>query len=197
MTNKQRGRRPGETQTRQAIVAAARRMFAADGYQATSLRSIAREAGVDPALVLHFYAGKEELFAVAVHWPFEPAAAVQRILDGPRAAVGRRMAEFFFSIWEHPEDREPIMGMLRAATTSEHAAALLREFVAEQILAPVAVGLGVDDAELRMSLCASQVIGLGIARYVVRLEPLAGAAAEDLLPVVAPVFQRYMTGRLA
>ncbi len=193
---KPKGRRPGENQTRRIILDTARRKFSEDGYEGTSVRSIARAAEVDAALVLHFFGSKERLFTEATQWPFSTEAAVTAILAGPRSGVGLRLARFSLSVWEHPERREPIMGMLRAATTSDHAAGLLRETLREHILGPVAAGLDIEDADLRMSLCGAQIVGLGVARYVVRLEPLASQSVEDVAELVAPVFQRYMVGRL-
>src|SRR5215212_12090458 len=121
------GRRPGESQTRQAILAAARTQFAAHGWDGATVRAIARDADVDPSLVLHFYGSKAVLFTAATTWPFETDAAVEQIVPGPREQLGRRMAEFFLSIWEDPSRREPIMAMLRAATTNPQAADLLGE----------------------------------------------------------------------
>jgi AcrR family transcriptional regulator len=196
-TGKRRpGRRPGETQTREAILAAARAQFAAHGWDRATIRAIAREADVDPALVLHFYESKAVLFAAAMTWPFDTEAALGEILAGPRSQLGRRLASFFLSVWEDPARREPIMVMLRAATTNEHAADLLRETLMTVLLVPLASRLDAPDAQLRMSLCSAHLIGLGIARYIVAFEPLASLAPEQVVDFVGPTLQRYMTGRL-
>ena len=190
------GRRPGESQTRQAILAAARSRFAAHGWDGATIRAIAGDADVDPALVLHFFGSKEVLFTAATSWPFETDAAVAQVLDGPRSGLGRRLAAFFLSIWDEPAGREPIMAMLRAATTNARAAELLRETLMELILRPLGEHLDTPDAELRMSLCSSQLIGLGIARYVVAFGPLATLEPERLIAAVGPNLQRYMVGEL-
>jgi AcrR family transcriptional regulator len=193
---KRAGRRPGESGTRDLILATARTQFADHGYDAASVRGIARAADVDPALVLHYFGSKAELFAAALELPFEADAVVQRVIDGPRAQLGRRLALFFLSIWGDPARREPMMAMLRAATTSRAAAALLRERLAEGVLRPIGERLGQPDADLRMSLCASHLVGLGITRYIVFIEPLASLEPERVADLVAPALQRYMTGKL-
>ena len=190
------GRRPGDTNTRETILAAARTQFADNGFDAASVRAIARAADVDPALVLHYFGSKAALFAEALEIPFEPEEIVERVLDGPRDELGSRLARFFLSIWDDPDRREPIMGLLRAATTSPDAAAMLRDRVGERVLRPVGEHLGVPDAPLRMSLCASHLVGVGIARYIVHVEPLASLEPDALAELVAPALQRYLTGTL-
>jgi AcrR family transcriptional regulator len=189
------GRRPGESRTREAIRAAARAKFGEYGFE-PSMRSIARAADVDPALVLHYYSSKEELFADAMEWPFDFDEAVATIASGRRSEWGLRMASFFLSVWDDPARRDPVIGILRAATTSDHAAELLRQSLGGRLLGPIGARLGAPDAALRMSLCASQLVGLGIARHIVRLEPLASMTAEEAARAVAPTLQRYMTGKL-
>jgi AcrR family transcriptional regulator len=188
------GRRPGESGTRQAILDAARARFAEHGWDRATVRAIAGDAGVDPALVLHFFGSKQVLFTAAMSWPFDTDAAVEQVASGPRSQLGRRLVAFFLSIWEDPERREPLTVMLRAATTNEQAAALLRESLMTLFLAPLGERLEMADAELRMSLCSSQLIGLGTARYVLAFEPLASLAPERLVELVGPNLQRYMTG---
>jgi AcrR family transcriptional regulator len=190
------GRRPGESGTRQAILDAARARFAEHGWDRATIRAIAGDAGVDPALVLHFFGSKNVLFTAAMSWPFDTDAAVEEVARGPRSRLGRRLAAFFLSIWEDAERREPLMVMLRAATTNEQAAALLRESLMTLFLAPLGERLEMPDAELRMSLCSSQLIGLGTARYVVAFEPLASLEPERIVELVGPNLQRYMTAAL-
>ena len=190
------GRRPGESGTQQAILDAARTQFAAHGWDRATIRAIARDADVDPALVLHFFGSKAFLFAAAMRWPFDTEAAVEAVVSGPRSELGARLAAFFLSIWEDPRQREPIMVMLRAAATNAQAAELLRETLMTVFLGPLGTRLGASDAELRMSLCSAQLIGLGTARYIVGFEPLASLAPERVVELVGPALQRYMTGDL-
>lgn len=193
---KRAGRRPGASVTRAAILATARTQFAERGLEAASVRGIARAADVDPALVLHYFGSKAELFVAALEWPFEAGAVEEHVIAGPRGQLGRRLALFFLAIWSDPERREPVMAMLRAATTSPEAAGLLREGLAERVLRPVGESLGQPDAGLRMSLCAAHLVGLGITRYIVFVEPLASLPPERVAELVAPALQRYLTGRL-
>ena len=190
------GRRPGDSGTRQAILAAARAQFAERGWDRATIRAIASDADVDPALVLHYFGSKAVLFTAAMTWPFETDAAVEQVVTGPRAALGRRLAAFFLSIWEDPQRREPIMAMLRAATTNAQAAELLRDTLMRLILGPIGSRLELPDAELRMSLCGTHLLGLGIARYIVAFEPLASLEPERVVDLVGPALQRYMTGKL-
>jgi AcrR family transcriptional regulator len=190
-----RGRRPGENQTRQAILEAARAEFSKQGLNA-SLRSIARAANVDPALPLHYYGSKDRLFVAAMEWPFDFDEAVDQIVSGRKSELGLRLARFFISIWGDPGSREPIAGLLRASTTNEQAGRLLRESIGDRLLGEVGRRLADREAPLRMSLCASQLVGLGVARYIVGLEPLASLSAEDAAQAIAPTLQRYLTGPL-
>jgi AcrR family transcriptional regulator len=193
---KRLGRRPGESGTRAAILAAARTQFADNGFDAASVRAIAGAAGVDPALVLHYFGSKAALFTAAMEFPFRPEEIAERVLDGPRDEIGRRLARFFLSNWEDPARRDALMALLRAATTSTDAAAMLRERIGERVLLPVGAHLGLPDAPLRMSLCGSHLVGLAMARYIVRIEPIASLDAEAVADLVAPALQRYLTGTL-
>jgi AcrR family transcriptional regulator len=193
---KKPGRRPGDNLTRAAILAAARAQFAERGFDTASVRGIARAADVDPALVLHYFGSKAALFAAALEIPFDAEEVVERIVKGPRGQLGRRLVRFFLSIWDDPNRREALMALMRAATTSPDAADLLRERIGERVLRPVGEHLGGPDAALRMSLCASHLVGLGITRYIVHIEPIASLDADEVADLVAPALQRYMTGPL-
>jgi AcrR family transcriptional regulator len=195
-TGRRPGRRPGANQTRQAILSAARAEFAEHGFGGATVRAIARSADVDPALVLHFFGSKRVLFTAATSWPFETSEALERIVTGPRSRLGHRMVAFMLSVWEDPERREPMLGMLRAATTDPQAAELVKDSFMTLVLGPVGETLDKPDAELRMTFCSSQLIGLGIARYILHMEPLASLDAEQTVEIVGPSLQRYMTGKL-
>jgi AcrR family transcriptional regulator len=187
------GRRPGESGTRDAIAEAARRRFAELGYDRTTIRGIADEAGVDAALVVHFFGSKQELFLKVMELPFEPEEILPQVLEGPKSEAGLRLARFVVGILENQDSRNVLTGILRAAASEPHAADLARELVANRVVAAFARSVAVDQPELRANLIASQVVGLIIARYVIRVEPLASHDADALVDAIAPNLQRYLT----
>lgn len=186
------GRRPGDSGTRSAIEGAARRQFAAAGYDRASMRSIAQEAGVDPALVAHYFGSKQQLFATVMELPIDPAVAIPAVLDGDRAGIGRRFAGLVLSVLESPEGAGRMTGLVRAAASEEAAARMVRELITRDILTPLADGLGTDRPRLRGSLAGSQIVGMVMARYVVGVEPLASLPADEVADLVAPVLQHYL-----
>lgn len=194
---KHSGRRPGESGTREAIAEAARRQFAKQGFDRTTLRSVAIEAGVDPALVSHFYGSKHQLFAAVVELPFDPSETLPRLLSGPHSRIGERFAEFFVQTMESDEAQQRILGVVRAAASEPEAAQLIRALISDNIIATVVRELRVDDAALRASLVGSQFVGLAMARYVIGIEPLASASPHVIVSALAPTIQRYLTGPLA
>ncbi len=190
------GRRPGATGTRAAVLAAAREAFGMQGYGATSVRAVARTAGVDPSLVLHFFGSKDGLFAAAVELPVDPAEVVAGLLAGGADGLGERIVRTFLAVWDASPGQGPMLAMLRSAVSHEDAAAMLRELLLRVLLRPLALGAGGDDPDLRAALLASQVVGLAITRYVLRLEPVTSASADQLAPLLGPTLQRYLTGEL-
>jgi AcrR family transcriptional regulator len=185
------GRRPGPTETRPAILKAARELFAEKGYDRASVRAIARNAEVDPALVHHFYGSKEGLFIAAMEFPLDPAQLVPQIIAGPPEEVGERLARTFLGIWDDPRMRPQLIGLLRSALTSERGAAMLREFITSAILGRVADALGVPRA--RVAAAAAQMIGVILFRYVVEVDALAEPGSAELVELLAPTLQRYLT----
>lgn len=190
------GRRPGDSGTQQAILDAARAAFSEAGYDGATMRAIAREAGVDPALVHHYFGTKEHLFATAMQLPFDPAVMIPTLLAPGIDGLGERIVRLFVSIWDSPERISPFIALLRGAMTHEKSAAMLREFVTTAILGRVADGIKADQPRIRASLVASQLIGLAFARYILKVEPLASASADTVVTAVAPTVQRYLTGDL-
>lgn len=190
------GRRPGQSGTREAILTAARQSFTASGYDRASIRDIARRAGVDPALVHHYFGTKQELFTAAVELPLDLAAVLSTIVQGERERVGERIVALLLSVWDNRVDRSPLIALVRSAVTSEDAARMLREFLVSVLFVRLAEALDAPDAQLRASLAASQIMGLLIARYIVRVEPIASAPAAVVVAAVGPTLQRYLTGDL-
>ncbi|MFI9552451.1 TetR/AcrR family transcriptional regulator [Nonomuraea endophytica] len=193
MTVKRRpGRRPGSVDTRGEILAAARTVFAEKGFDKATVRGIAREAKVDPALVHHYFDTKEGMFAEAMQLPINPEEVVPALLEGPRDELGERLVRLLLTLTSKEEARQPVIALLRSAMTNEAALAMLREFITNALLFRVADGLGVP--HLRIEAAFSQMFGLVMARYVLQLEPLATADDEELVALIAPTIQRYLTG---
>ncbi|WP_329622743.1 TetR family transcriptional regulator [Streptomyces sp. NBC_01255] len=178
---------------RERILEAARTQFAERGYDKASVRGIAKAAGVDPALVHHYFGTKDEVFAAAIEVSFEPALVVPAILGGPREAIGERLARFFIGVWENPVSRAPLLAIVRSALTHEAAAKVLRTFVLRRLLERIAAELDVPEPSFRAELAASHMIGIVILRYVIEVEPLASADPEEIVAQVAPTLQRYLT----
>jgi AcrR family transcriptional regulator len=191
------GRRPGPNRTREAIVGAARRAFAARGYDAVSVRAVAREAGVDPALVHRFFGSKERLFIAAMELPVSPSELVGALLAEGVDDVGERLVARLLAVFDDPRSFAPFLALVRGAVSNERAAAMLREFVTREVLGRLSAAASPDAPELRASLAGSQIIGLAMARYVVRVPPLAGADPATVASCVGPTIQGYLTGPLA
>ncbi|MEU0187938.1 TetR family transcriptional regulator [Streptomyces sp. NPDC006207] len=187
------GSRSGTAETRELILAAARQEFSARGYDKTSIRSIAKSAGVDPALVHHYFGAKEQVFEASIELSFEAAFGVPDVLATGPEGVGERLARFFVSIWENPVSRAPMLAIVRSAVTNDTAAGVLRGIVLRRLLERVASELKVPDPRLRAELAGAQMIGIVMMRYVIKLEPLASADMEDVIALIAPTLQRYLT----
>ncbi|MET7652264.1 MULTISPECIES: TetR family transcriptional regulator [unclassified Streptomyces] len=196
VTARKRGRPPRaeSADTRDLILAAAREEFSERGYDKTSVRGIAKAAGVDPALVHHYFGTKEQVFEAAVEVAFAPALnAPEAVADGPLDQVGERLARFIFGVWENPTTRKPLLAIVRSAVNNDTAAAVFRRLVASQLLRRIAAQLDLPDAELRAELAAAQLVGCAMLRYVIRVEPLASADLELIIARVAPVVQGHLT----
>ncbi len=196
-----RGRRPASSDTRGAIVEAARAEFAESGYDATSLRGVARRAGVDPALLHHYFDGKPGLFAEVLQVPADPEALIRAVAEGPLEDVGEQMARTFLTVWDAPEGRERFQVLMRSAVSHDDAARMLREFVVGTIfsglLRQVAARheeVSVAEIEVRASLAAAQMVGVGMLRYVIGHPVMVEASADLLAAHLGPTLQRYLAG---
>lgn len=185
------GRRPGSADTRGEILAAARRVFAEKGFDKATVRGIAREAQVDPALVHHYFDTKEGMFAAAMRLPITPDEVIPTLTEGPREEIGERLVRMLLKVTAEPETREPMMALIRSALTNERAATMFREFITNALLFQVADSLGVP--HLRIEAAFGQMYGVIMVRYVIKLEPLASADPEELVELLAPTIQRYFT----
>ena len=196
MATTRMGRRPGESGTKEAIARAARRQFATRGYDRATLRGIAADAGVDVALISHFFGSKQRLFVTVMGIPFSPREVLPEIVGAGIDGAGERLARFILSLLEDPDGRARITGIVRAAASEPEAAGAVRDLITRELIGAFVEHLGVPDAELRATLVGSQVVGLVMARYVVGVEPLASLEPEEVVAAVAPTFQRYLEGPL-
>ncbi|SFS33206.1 TetR/AcrR family transcriptional regulator [Saccharopolyspora flava] len=192
---KRRGRRPQGADTKEALLTSAREVFAEQGYDGATVRAIAGNAGVDPAMVNHWFGGKEGLFTAAVQIPINPAEVICEVLDGPREQIGQRIIRRFVTAWDGVGGGQ-FAALIRSVAGNEQAVAMLREFVQNVLFNRLVAALGVDRGEMRVALCGSQLVGLGMARYVVRIEPLASADVDTVAATVGPNLQRYLIGDL-
>lgn len=185
------GRRPGESTTRDAILDAARTLFAERGYEGASVRAIATAAKVDPALIRHFFRDKATLFTATVAEGTVIPDRLLATLDGDPTDVGRRFVDAYLRLWEEPDTRPVMQAVLRSATTSPAAAEMLATILQGRIRSQ----MGDDDAlVLRLSLVGSHMLGIALARYVVQVPAIAQLDHDSLVDQIAPTIQRYVTG---
>jgi AcrR family transcriptional regulator len=177
------------------VLAAARVAFAERGFDGASIRGIATAAGVDPALVHHYFGTKHKLFLAAVQAPADPDEILPDVLAAPREQLGASVVRGVLRVWDGPA-RPAAFALVRSAVSNEWTAKLLREFLISRIVRRVvgSLDMPVAEREARGALVASQVIGLVMARYVLKLEPLASAEPAAVVAAVGPTLQRYLTG---
>jgi AcrR family transcriptional regulator len=191
-----RGRRPGGPDTRAAVLDAARSRFAEVGYARASLRSIATAAGVDPSLVVHYFGSKEGLFRAVIEWPFDPAVFLDQLTGAGPDGLGQRLAAGFLGMWESADTGPRLQAVFRAAVTDDAVAALIREFLTEVVADRLAAVIGRDGAEQRIELALGTLLGIAVVRHILRVEPLAGLAIDELVDRVAPAVQHQLDGAL-
>ncbi len=189
------GRRSGPSATRAAVLSAAQRQFAELGYDRTTMRSIAAEAGVDQKLVGYFFSSKQALFVAATKLPFDAGKAIPHVLGGDARQRGWRLAQLVLEMLENPETGPRLVGLVRAAASEPEAARMARDLFAGEIWAPAAEALPVTDPALAVSQIATQILGLVMSRYIIRTEPLASLQAEAVVDLMAPVLQRLLGGK--
>lgn len=195
MTAPARGRRRGNPDTRAVILAAARERFAASGFGGTTIRAVAGAAGVDPALVHHYFGSKDDLFVAALELPVDPRAVMAEQVVGPLEGAGERLLRALLSVWDDAEVQPALLAMVRRLV-EPGGDALFREGFLPVVLLPLGRALGVDAPERRMPLVASQVIGVILLRYVVRAAPLVDWDADRIVATYAPVLDGFLAGPL-
>jgi len=190
------GRPTGPTQTRAAILTAAHTKFVEDGYLATTIRGIATAAGVDQALVLHYFGNKDSLFAAALRSNTPTEQLVAELTTGDVTDLGARLADRYLLLWERPETAGRIAAALRAASMSPSAASMVSDFIVETVMRPLSHTLDSPDADLRANLAGSHLFGTAVARYQLKVEPLASLDRQEVVAMLGPVIQHYLTGDL-
>jgi AcrR family transcriptional regulator len=190
---RRRGRpRGGESDTRERIIAAAVEVFAESGYDGTTMRAIAARAGVDSALLHHYFGTKADLFTETIGAPMRPDVDIPSLLEGPVELLGEHVVRYVLEAWEQPDTRKRGVVLLRAGIGNRLATPLLSEFLQRELFSKIAARLDTPDSALRASLVASQVAGLLITRHVLRLPAIAEASVDELVARVAPTVQRYL-----
>ena len=192
-TIKRRGRRQGEPVSRDVVLAAAKRRFATEGYEKTTLRAIANDARVDPSMVLYLFGSKQELFRESLRLIMDPDELVAALTDGD-GDIGTRMVRTYLRIWERLESGGSMRAMLQSATSNSDAHEAFRGFMQNYVLTAVSEALGGgEDAPLRAMLAASQLVGVAMLRYVMEVPPLATLTPDQVVMLIAPTLTRYLT----
>jgi AcrR family transcriptional regulator len=186
------GRRPGWPQTREDILLAARRSFGARGYDATSLRSIARQADVDPALLVHYFGTKDELFVACLEVTMRPMSIFEGLAAVSIPEAAQLIVRRYLLMLAEEQTRDVVLGLVRSAVSSERAATMLREFVSRAMLSSLSPLIDRPDRQLRATLLVAQLIGIAMLRHVVKADAVASASDEDLVSRVAPVIEAYL-----
>jgi len=185
------GRRPGDaTRTRAEILEAARGAFAFHGYEGATMRRIADDAGVDSALISYHFGTKEQLFVAVHELPINPSD-LALLIDGPRDEIGERIARFAMMMLA--ADDSTAVSLMRSSASNLSAAAMLREFIEGALVEPIAEQIGASDARERVALVVAQILGVLFARHIVCVPELASASVDDLVDLIAPSLQRYLT----
>jgi AcrR family transcriptional regulator len=190
------GRPAGSSDTRDRILASARELFARNGIRNTSIRAVAAAAGVDSALVHHYFGTKEKLFAAAVHIAIDPMDILGPLREVPVEELGHKLPSMLLPLWDSDIGAGFIAALRSILAGSE--VNLFRSFIQDVIA--VEVGTRVDDPPgsgiIRVQFVASQLVGVVMARYILQLEPFASLPAEQVAKTIAPNLQRYLTGDL-
>ena len=195
-STKRRGRRQGEPVSRDAVLSAAKERFATEGYEKTTLRAIARDAHVDPSMVLYLFGSKEELFSESLRLIIDPEVLVAALTGATddEPDIGTRMVRTYLRIWETPDTAATVRAMLQSATSNSHAHDAFRGFMQNYVLTAVSGVLGGgEQARLRATLAASQLVGTALLRYVIEVPPLATLPVEEVVALIAPTVTRYLT----
>ena len=191
MQSKHTGRRQGETNAKEDIILAAQNLFALSGYEKATIRSIAKEAKVDPALINHYFKSKQELFIESMLPLFDGPKLLQKALDGPDDEIGLRLSRLFIFLISNERTKSLIIGIIRSSTTDEQAAKMMNIFITENVASIVKQKIKGNDASVISNLIGSQFVGIVLAREIIKVEPLASLSEDDLMKYLAPKLQIY------
>jgi AcrR family transcriptional regulator len=180
-------------EVRTSVVDAARAMFRARGYLGTTMKGVAAAAGVAPEVVRRYYDNKETLFAAVLQLRVDPAAAIPRLLAPGLDGMGERLVRFVLDTLGDPRAREDLIGLFQSGAAAGRAAGPIAEFLQESVIDRVVKVLGVPDARLRVGLITSFLVGILISRYIMKVEPLASMPEDDLVRLLAPTVQDWLT----
>jgi AcrR family transcriptional regulator len=169
--------------------------FTERGFDGATVRTIAQRAGMDPAMVNHWFGGKAALFVSALQLPVDPEDIVRRVLDGDPDQTAERILRTFLSVWD-TNGGGALTALVRSVSSHKAAARMMREFVSRVVFGRIVTAVAPDQPELRTALCGTQITGLAMIRYVICLEPLASADHDTVVAAIAPNLQRYLTGVL-
>lgn len=194
---KRPGRPPGTSHTRDRILKSARELFARNGFDNASIRAVASDAGVDPALVHHYFGTKTQLFAAAIHIPIDPMSIIGPLREVPVEEIGRVLPSLLLPLWDS-ELGKGFIATLRSILGGSNVTdvSMIRTFLQDVVTAEV--GSRVDNppgtGRVRVQFVASQLVGLVMARYILELEPFKSLSVQEVVDTVAPNLQRYLTG---
>ena len=191
------GPRGPEADLRSVILDAARPLFAERGYRDTTMRAVAQAAGVDVALVAYYFGNKEGLFAESMNLPVHPQELIGAAFADGIDAAGPRLVEMFLGLFESPTTGPPLVGLLRSAVGHESTRKAFSEFVATEILSHYEELMPGPDTQRRIMLVGSQLIGMAMLRFVLRIEPMVERPRDQLVADLGAAVQRYLTGELA
>lgn len=190
-----RGRRPGAPDTRTEVLDAARTSFAEKGFRSTTIRAVAASAGVDPALVHHYFGSKDDLFVAALQIPVDPREVLAPVVAAGPDGAGERLLRTILGVWDDPAVQPGLLAMVRSLI-GDDSGGQVREAFIPVVVGPVLAALVTDRPEVRVPLVASQIAGLLLTRYVLAVPQMVAMPAEDLVARMGPVLQRYLTGDL-
>lgn len=190
------GRPAGTSDTRDRILAAARSLFSANGFQQTTLRAVAHEAGVDVALISHYFGNKRGLFLAVADFPVDPKNVLDSLPDVPAEHVGSHLLRQLLTVWESPAG-PGIIAVFRSSLTGDEE--IMRDFITGLVMPKVRARLqaaSITDLDRRLPLAATQIAGLMVIRHLIRLEPIASMGVDELVTTLGPNIDRLLTGDL-